>query len=167
LDRRLQTSTFQARHRQVIHPHLYDFDTSRADNRKRKLGFIFPVHTAVVVKVLCILFAFGLFTGPACAREAIEDQRIEFLIGEIAGMHDAVFIRNGREYDAQRAADHMRLKLRYAGAKAQTAEDFIVCCGTGSSVSGQPYMIKFTDGRIVPSADFLRAKLTEFPALRK
>jgi hypothetical protein len=108
----------------------------------------------------------------AFARGPVEDQRIAFLINSVAEMHDATFIRNGSEYDAQHAADHMRLKLRLAGSRAQTAEDFIVCCATSSSMSGQPYSIKFTDGHIEPSADFLRSKLLEFkapepPAIRK
>jgi len=122
-------------------------------------------------KMLCILFMLAVF-APAFARDVIEDQRIDFLINSIAEMHDATFIRNGSEYDAQHAADHMRLKLRLAGSQVQTAEDFIVCCGTGSSMSGQAYAIKFGDGHIEPSADFLREKLFEFqapepPAVRK
>jgi hypothetical protein len=106
------------------------------------------------------------------ARDVIEDQRIAFLINSVAEMHDATFVRNGSEYDAPHAADHMRLKLRFAGNRVRTAEDFIVCCGTGSSMSGQPYAIKFPDGHIEPSADFLHSKLLEFkapepPAIRK
>jgi hypothetical protein len=119
------------------------------------------------MRILCVLFALGLVAGIASARDAGEDRKIEFLIGQVAGMQDAVFVRNGSEYDAKQAAEHMRLKLRRAGDRVKTAEDFIVCCGTGSSVSGQPYTIKFRDGRVVPSADFLRARLAEFPASPK
>lgn len=112
-------------------------------------------------KILCILFLLAL-AAPAAARDAQQDRRIEYLIDSVARMHDATFIRNGGEYDAQQAADHMRLKLRYAGNKVRSAEDFIVCCGTGSSLSGQPYAIRFADGRIVPSADFLRERLASY-----
>lgn len=115
-------------------------------------------------KLLGLLFLVGLLAAPAFARDALEDQRIEFLITAIAEMQDATFVRNGSEYDAQHAADHMRLKLRYAGSRVNTAEDFITCCATGSSMSGEPYTIKFADGRIVPSADFLREKLAEYAA---
>jgi hypothetical protein len=115
-------------------------------------------------KTFCMLFMLAVFAPAAFARDLIEDQKIAFLINSIAEMRDATFIRNGSEYDGQHAADHMRLKLSYADKKVQTAEDFIVCCGTGSSMSGRPYSIKFADGRIVPSADFLRAKLLEFRA---
>jgi hypothetical protein len=113
--------------------------------------------------LICILFL-ALFSAAAFAREPIEDQKIEFLIASVADLHDATFIRNGSEYDAQHAADHMRLKLRYAGNRVGTAEEFITCCATGSSMSGQPYTIKFADGHIVPSADFLHMRLLEFKA---
>jgi hypothetical protein len=106
----------------------------------------------------------AVFAPAAFARDVIEDQKIAFLINSIAEMHDATFIRNGSEYDGQHAADHMRLKLSYADDKVQTVEDFIICCGTGSSMSGRPYAVKFADGHIVPSADFLHAKLFEFQA---
>ena len=115
-------------------------------------------------KMFYILFALVVFAQAAFARDLIEDQKIDFLINSVAEMRDATFMRNGSEYDAQHAADHMRLKLRIAGNKVKTAEDFIFCCGTGSSMSGQPYAIKLADGRIVPSADFLHAKLIEFRA---
>ena len=115
-------------------------------------------------KTFCILFMLAVFAPAVFARDAIEDQRIAFLINSIAEMHDTTFIRNGSEYDAKHAADHLRLKLRFAGNQVQTAEDFIVCCGTGSSMSGQPYAIRFADGHIVRSADFLHAKLFEFHA---
>lgn len=116
------------------------------------------------MKILSVLLAFGLVATLAHARDSIEDQKIAFLIGKIAGMQDAVFIRNGSEYGAQQAADHLRLKLRRAGDRVKTADDFIVYCASGSSISGKPYSIRFRDGRTVPSADFLRARLAEFVA---
>ena len=115
-------------------------------------------------KMFYILFALVVFAQAAFARDLIEDQKIDFLINSVAEMRDATFMRNGSEYHAQHAADHMRLKLRFAGDQVKTAEDFILCCGTGSSMSGQPYAIKLADGSIVPSADFLHAKLIEFRA---
>jgi hypothetical protein len=114
------------------------------------------------MKILRILLALSLVALDAYARESIEDQKIEFLISAVAELPDAVFIRNGSEYSARQAADHMRLKLRRAGDRVKTVDDFIVYCATGSSVSGQPYTIKFHDGRVVRSEDFLRAKQAEF-----
>ncbi|HUW53081.1 MAG TPA: DUF5329 family protein [Rhodanobacter sp.] len=98
-------------------------------------------------------------------RQAIEQQKIEYLIASVAALHDATFIRNGVGYDAAKAAAHMRLKRRFAGSAASTAEGFIVCCATGSSMSGINYTIRFHDGRVVDSAVFLRRKLAEYVTL--
>jgi hypothetical protein len=91
-----------------------------------------------------------------------ERSRIEYLLGVVASLHDAQFIRNGRAYDGQAAVSHLRTKLRAAGSRVQTAEDFIRYCASESSVSGKPYEIRFADGRVVLSADFLRQQLLEF-----
>jgi len=82
----------------------------------------------------------------------------------VATLKDATFIRNGTPYDAAHAADHMRLKLRFAGSRVKTAEDFITYCATGSSMSGIKYSIRFSDGRTVDSVTFLHGKLTEYEA---
>ena len=115
-------------------------------------------------KILCILFLTALLAAPAHGRQDAEQGRIAYLINSIAELHDARFIRNGTEYNSTRAADHLRLKLRYAGSRVNTAEDFIVYCATGSSMSGEKYRIRFRDGRIVDTAEFLRGKLAAYAA---
>ena len=92
----------------------------------------------------------------------LEERRIEFLIASIENLQDAQFIRNGTAYDAKAAADHLRLKLKVAGAHVATAEDFIRLCASVSSSSGQPYLIRFSDGSVVSSEAFLRQRLAEF-----
>ena len=113
-------------------------------------------------RLLGILFLLAFGVGNAFARDALEQRKIDYLIDSVAQLHDVTFVRNGSGYDASQAADHMRLKLRNAGDRVKTAEDFIACCATGSSVSGQPYTLKFADGRVISSAEFLRGKLAEF-----
>lgn len=113
-------------------------------------------------RIFCVLLC--LFITPCIveARPALEEQKIQYLIDAIANLKGATFVRNGTEYDAQQAADHVRMKLRNAGSHVVTAQDFITLCATGSSVSGQPYKIRFADGHEVPSATFLREKLSQF-----
>ena len=53
----------------------------------------------------------------------------------------------------------MRLKLRNAGKRVKGAPDFIRLCGSGSSLSGEPYRIRFKDGRVILSSDFLWTEL--------
>ena len=89
-----------------------------------------------------------------------EAQRIEHLIRAVEELPNAKFVRNGSAYDAKAAAEHLRLKLRNAGARVKTAEDFIRFCASKSSVSGKPYRIRFADGTLQTSEAFLRAKLS-------
>ncbi|MEO8999505.1 MAG: DUF5329 family protein [Rhodanobacter sp.] len=113
-------------------------------------------------KMIATIVLFSLLALPLFAQQDIEQQKIAYLIDSVATLQGATFIRNGTEYDASHAADHMRLKLHFAGSHVKTAEDFITCCGTGSSMSGTKYTIRFRDGRIVDSATFLQGKLTEY-----
>lgn len=115
-------------------------------------------------RMMAVLLLFALAATPVFGQKNIEQQKIAYLIDAVASLQDATFIRNGSEYDAAHAADHMRLKLRFAGSRVKTAEDFIVCCGTGSSMSGLKYSIRFHDGRTIDSATFLHHKLVEYEA---
>lgn len=109
---------------------------------------------ALLGAIFLLPFAHAATAAPVAAEQA----RIEYLIRSIAALEGAVFIRNGSSYSAADAADHLRLKLSKAGARVATAEDFIVLCGAKSSTSGQPYRIRYADGREVTSEAFLRER---------
>ena len=98
-----------------------------------------------------------VFAAPAPAPT--EAQAIEALIQAVGRLQGAVFIRNGAEHTPQEAADHLRLKWKNAGKRVRTAAEFIQTCGTGSSMSGKPYLIRFQDGRTVSSRDWLWTEL--------
>jgi len=109
------------------------------------------------------LFLCGaLIGGIQNAAAATETQKIDYLISSVEHMSNARFIRNGKAYDAKAAADHLREKKRLAKGHCDTAEDFIKLCGAKSSQSGKPYQIRFKDGKVVTSEQFLRQKLKEF-----
>lgn len=88
-----------------------------------------------------------------------EAQKIEALIRAVEGLEGVVFLRNGSKHDAQAAGAHLRLKLRNAGRRVKSAPDFIRLCGSGSSTTGEPYRIRFKDGREVLCSDFLWTEL--------
>jgi hypothetical protein len=117
------------------------------------------MRSALPVLVLAVV----VWTCSALAQSSssLEARKIEHLIAAVAQLSDAKFVRNGAAYDAGKAADHLRLKLREAGERVATAEDFIRLCASRSSVSGKPYEIEFADGRRITSEAFLRAKLEE------
>jgi hypothetical protein len=106
---------------------------------------------------LCIAWV-SRAEGPA-VDAALEARKIEYLIGSVAALSNAVFVRNGSEYGAAAAADHLRTKLRAAGGHVVTADDFIRLCATRSSLSGEAYQIRYGDGRVVSSEAFLRERL--------
>ncbi|HEX5057435.1 MAG TPA: DUF5329 family protein [Gammaproteobacteria bacterium] len=93
-----------------------------------------------------------------------ETRKIDYLIASIETLQNAEFIRNGKAYNARDAADHLRLKRKKAGSRIKTANDFIRYCATASSMSGKPYQIRFEDGTLVFTGEYLRRKLAEFEA---
>jgi hypothetical protein len=93
-----------------------------------------------------------------------EQAKISALIGSVEAMPKAVFIRNGSEYTAARAADHLRLKWKNAGNRVKTAEQFIDYCASKSSMTGRKYQIRYPDGRTVDSAVFFHEQLARIEA---
>ena len=92
------------------------------------------------------------------------EKQIEALIAAIERMTDTTFIRNGRPYGAAAAAEFLRRKWRHRATDVGSADDFIGKVASFSSTTGQPYLIRFSDGRETPGAIFLR---TELSSLRK
>ncbi len=112
----------------------------------------FPVM-AVVLVVLGLGQVATADTTPA------EEEKIETLIRTIETLKDAVFMRNGREYESAQAAEHLRTKWRFAHSRIKTARAFIIHVAARSSRTGEPYLIRFADGREVTSDEFLEAEL--------
>ena len=95
-----------------------------------------------------------LLIGYVYAQEPRQGARIQYLISSVEALEGARFLRNGREYDVKAAADHLRFKLRVAGDQVKTADDFIRLRGSKSSVSGELYRIRFSDGTTVEAEVF-------------
>src|SRR3712207_140649 len=74
-------------------------------------------------------------TSQPAAAAPSEPQKIERLIQTVAELKDAKFIRNGSEYDAKQAAEHLRRKWQAAGDKVSSAEQFIDLIASKSSAS--------------------------------
>jgi hypothetical protein len=103
-----------------------------------------------------------MMASPATAkrpvRPAEEQTKIDFLVGEVRNS-EAIFIRNGREYPASRAASHLSTKLRFAGRRVQNAREFVIGIASRSEETGKPYEIRWPDGRRQPLAEWLLARL--------
>jgi hypothetical protein len=121
---------------------------------------------ALILTIAATVLA--LSVGPAALGAAdlapFEEKQIEALIATIEGMTDAAFIRNGRPYGAAAAAVFLRRKWRHQEADIRSADDFIEKAASFSSTTGQPYLIRFSNGRETACSTFLR---TELSRLRK
>ena len=117
------------------------------------------------IDALRLMFLAGLLLcASAFAAPMTEQQKIQALIHGVEVLPGAKFIRNGSSYDGKQAADHLRMKLNYAGDRIRTAEQFIHNIAAGSSTSGQPYQIELADGRRISSAAFFEAELKRLEA---
>ncbi len=111
---------------------------------------------------LVTLTAFG--AGFLLAQDSREAAKIQYLIASVEDLRGATFVRNGAGYDCREAAAHLRLKLKAAGTRVKTADDFIRLCGSRSSLTGEAYRIRVADGTIMEAEFFLRSKLKAFSA---
>ncbi len=93
------------------------------------------------------------------AVSAIEAARIERLIGYLETLRQATFVRNGTACSCAEAAKFLRRKFDKIGEHVSTAAQFIDQIASRSSTGGQPYLIRFADGRTVTVAQFLGDEL--------
>lgn len=113
--------------------------------------------------VLLGISANGWAANPV--RPIAEQNRIDYLIAEVK-RSTATFLRNGAEHKPDRAASHLARKLRFAGKRVQTVQDFIVGIASKSETSGEIYEIRWPDGRRQPLAEWLRARLAAYEKAR-
>jgi hypothetical protein len=115
-----------------------------------------------VVCIVISLFGAGVASAASTARSelpAAERQKIEALIANVEKLEGAVFVRNGKDYPPASAAKFLRGKWRKHASQVLSAEDFIEIVATKSSTTGRVYLVRFADGREIPTASFLRAHL--------
>ena len=117
----------------------------------------------IVAEVLCLTVLPALLL----ARDGREQQRIDYLMQSLNSVQVAVFIRNGSEYDSAAAREHLQKKLRFAGERVKTAEDFIKHCATESSMTHQQYRIRFADGTVTDTASYFYKQLKDFDQEKK
>jgi hypothetical protein len=97
----------------------------------------------------------------AATRPEEEQQKIDWLISEMKNA-DAIFIRNGKEYNGEKAAAHVRSKLWFAGKRVQTVREFIAGVASYSEETGKPYEICFKDGTQGPLERWLLERLAVY-----
>jgi hypothetical protein len=88
-----------------------------------------------------------------------ELSRIEKLIQFVETRKNMKFVRNGTEYSCADAAKFLRGKLDSMGQDVTTAREFIERIASKSSMSGEAYHVKFSDGRSMLASQFLSDEL--------
>jgi hypothetical protein len=104
---------------------------------------------------------YATFTISPQRTEADGDQartKIESLLDAIASLRDATFLRNGQAYTPTEAVAHLRGKWEAAGMTL-SAREFVEQIASRSSTTGEPYLIRYADGRTEALRDFLLARL--------
>ena len=118
---------------------------------------------------LCLVFALYVLVASPWVAHAVtrqSDAEISALIGKVEHARGVTFIRNGSAHGASEAAAHLRRKLAAAHGRIGSAEQFIDAIGTRSSITGIAYRVRFSDGREIDSAVWLRQLLRELRAER-
>ena len=121
---------------------------------------------ALLAALFVWMMAGVLLPAPVLSQSAPppEKAKIEALIQRVSELDHAKFIRNGSEYDVTVAVRFLRGKWRANDKEVKSARDFVDKVGSASGTSGRPYMIRFKDGREIPSRDFLTAELKKHEA---
>ena len=91
-----------------------------AARRPARRGAVFASFIAVVA-----LFGQLVVAVPAYAAPMSETEKIDALLNDVEAHNDLKFIRLGSVHSSGEAAQMLRIKLRFAGSRVKTADDFI------------------------------------------
>lgn len=108
-----------------------------------------PGKTATAA--LCLLLA-----GVAAAGSM--DEEIDYLLDAVVES-DCTFIRNGKEYPAAAARDHLQMKRERGRRYFDSTEEFIERIASESSWTGRPYQVRCGDAEAEPTRKWFTAAL--------
>ena len=128
------------------------------------------------IACLCLLFLpVGLEPGalpwarPAWGAEGAqrlrEPERISALLNAVE-RSGAQFVREGKAYAGAAGRKHLERKLRHAGDRITTAEEFIEGIASRSSTTGRPYRVRLPTGEEMEAGVWFRQRLAEIDARR-
>ena len=100
---------------------------------------------------------------PVGARAEETPAEIDYLLTTMSNSQ-CTFIRNGKEYGAQDAEAHLRMKYNRGKRYAPTTEKFIERLASKSSMSNKPYYIECDGEGRMPSGQWLTQLLNDYRA---
>src|ERR1035441_7412552 len=112
-----------------------------------KTIFIMGVLTFLAALPLAVVGTTGTKEMPA-DRKSTEnvDETIRYLLDYVS-KSDCTFIRNGDPHTGVEASVHFKSKYEHFKHEIKTPEDFIQMAAAKSMITGQPYLVKTTDGK--------------------
>lgn len=110
--------------------------------------------------MLMLALSMRVFANP----DASAQREIDHLLAFVASS-SCTFTRNGTDYAAPKAAEHLAGKLRFAASHIGTAEDFIRDLASRSSVSGEGYRVK-CNNIDMPADEWLTRELRRYREAR-
>jgi hypothetical protein len=96
------------------------------------------------------------------AAESLDDS-IKFLLDYVA-KSDVTFIRNGQTHTPGEAANHIKAKYEHFKSEIKTPEDFIRLSASKSLLTGQPYLVRISDGKETRLDEWLTQALKQHRA---
>src|SRR5579872_1443317 len=97
-----------------------------------------------LLSIMAVTASLWAASAAACVNFD-ESQKINQLLTRIEHSN-MQFIRDGGTYDGIAARRHLEEKLQFAGSRITTAEQFIHYIASTSSLTGEPYRVRFANG---------------------
>ena len=97
---------------------------------------------------------------PTLVLSSNRNDEIEYLLQKVE-QSDCLFQRNGKQYSAQKAAEHLRFKYAKVKSRILTADDFVTHIASKSSISNKPYFLICSDASHNAN-DWLTKLLTQY-----
>ena len=113
-------------------------------------------------RLLAAFIFLSISTGQIFATDSL-DESIKFLLDYVA-KSDATFIRNGQAHAPQEAVNHIKAKYVHFKNEIKTPEDFIRLSASKSLLTGQPYLVRTSDGKETRLDEWLAQALKQHHA---
>jgi len=88
------------------------------------------------------------------------NEEIDYILNAVA-TSNCIFIRNGKEHEAEAAKDHLSLKRRRGKRYFSSADEYIENLASSSSWTGKPYYIRCGEEEKL-AKDWFKAVLQEY-----
>ena len=105
-----------------------------------------------------------LFSAAVFSKGILQDE-IVHLIGFVSAS-ECTFIRNGKEYEAQEAASHIRKKYEYFKEDILSTEQFIELSASRSTISKKKYQIQCKGAERITSQKWLLDELEKYRKIK-